>query len=150
MVDKLNEMFLKYFGKECKGLSPIEFLEHENTSITIVPRNIEAFNLKAPIAGSVKPYLENIEVNKTNAAVYRYMIGYVLASKMEDNEQLFLYHMSMAINDGLRQLTKELGNLSNREIIFGTAVENIFRDMEQYAAIEFRIFVKELNDANKN
>lgn len=147
IVNKLNDLYHKHFSIDLKGLQPLRFIDVENTSVTVPPTNVDAYNLKPCIAGSLLKYEGKSQTK--DVAVYRSMLGYALATKCAENETLFIYTVSAMINDGLRQLTREIGDLSNRDIITSgrPGVENlVFRDLDSHAGFEFRIFVGNNNN----
>lgn len=144
-LNELNLLGLKYFSNDINNLRPAEFKDINETSVTICPTEPDAFILKKHVAGYIKEDKTTKESVK-NSAVYRGLIGYVAASKMLEDETSFIYQMSLAINQGLRELNKELGhnNMDNYSFtIFRPGTQRrIFGDTGEMAAVEFRIFAK--------
>lgn len=148
-----NEKILKYLNSKCNKIfgrklnsyiKPLEFKEIKRTGVTKYnPKTDEAFTLNSPITGYVKvtePGKKDVESN----AVWRGLISYVAASQLEiqKDDTLFIATTYALINEGLRELTKELGPLDYREITLGFPNGTYFKDQENYAAFEFRIHVK--------
>lgn len=143
-LSKLNFWAEEFFSTaNLSNFQPATFHYREDqTSITIVPEKVEVFNLNSPIAGTIKRVEPG--VLKENAAIHRQVIGYIVAEKMAKNKSLFYYHLSLTLNNALLELTKILGPLDFRKI---TAAQPgspgiYFREMENYAGIELRLFVE--------
>lgn len=140
---EMSKIFPKHFKFGDNTLKPVQFSLPEATSVTLWDGNEDAFNLKAPIVGNIKNFNLSFSGQSNKKGVYRGLIGYKAVSEMEKNPESIAYTMSLMINDGLRQLTLELGNLTNRNITLGyVGTDDYFRPADHYAAAEFRIMVE--------
>lgn len=144
----MSKIFPKSFIYGENSLKPVEFTLPKDTSVTTWDGSEDAFNLKPPILGGIKDF--NVVVSTTNGGLYRTLIGLNLASKLENNTTSLAYTMSLIINEGLRQLTAELGDLTNRKITLGQISDpGYFFISDKHAAVEFRIMADRIIDIDK-
>ena len=141
-----NKLFNEHFSNELSGLVPIRFTDPDNTAVTILDSKTDAFNLK-PIKHTIWEY-GSLSSNN-NPAVFRTMLGPYTIKECLENENLFVFTMCNIINDGLRQLTRELGDLRGRKIYcnrYGD-IDGPFRYSDtSEISLEFRIVVEGKKD----
>jgi hypothetical protein len=144
LVTKLNAFAINYLHdlnlSECNPIN----IQLEN-SVTIFPKDVDAFNLNSPASGSIKDIIPKAIVN--DACLIRMLINYSTAVRISENPKLFNFYFSLYLNAGLSSLKSEIGDLRFRDITAfrpGT-YDTVFRELEDSAAIEFRLFVKEKN-----
>ncbi|HLX55144.1 MAG TPA: hypothetical protein VKR58_14455 [Aquella sp.] len=142
VLNKLNELANVYLKNlDLSEIKPATF--HGDESVTLIPEGTDgAFNLNPVTAGHIK----NIETGAKNnqGAICRSCIGYSFASKLETHPELFNFQFSLAINSMLGSLTRYLGDLSMRKVTAFRPGQGdiVFRDLENSAAYEFRIYVE--------
>jgi hypothetical protein len=141
-IQRLNELFVNTFGNgDISTLNPVRFIDSEQSGVTIAPDHEDAFHLGKPSIGNIQQYLGAKPQNKT--AVYRNVLGYTMATRVLEDETLFIYTMSLLINDGLRQLTREVGDLTGKKVTLARPEQpgRIFRDLDNSAGYEIRMMV---------
>ena len=149
-VKDFNDLARKYFDGLDFNLKPIYFQTTPGmTNVTVVPKSEDAFNLISIKAGFIKNLEPKQIVNSSfvteegkPVALYRGIIGYMGAKMSLENPAYFMFSMIANINDGLRQLQEELGDMRKYDVSIKGFQDDYFRDMENYAGYEFRIVVK--------
>lgn len=136
---KLNVWAEEFLGGDLTHFRPATF-HPTGDAVTINPENGGPFSLNDPIAGTIKNALPGEYIS--NGAIHRQIIGYATAKRMADNKNLFYYQMSLTLNNTLLDLTQKIGNLDFRTVKVPGSFGVFFRECENYAGIEFRVFVK--------
>ena len=123
-------------------LEPAHF-SNEDESITIPRANEDAFTLNPLKAGTLQQVIPIYTTDNKGVAVVRMIIGYGMLEKLASNKHKFNFHFSLWLNAMLATLKRNMGDLSNRQITIKRPGEDglIFKDLENSAAIELRMYV---------
>lgn len=118
--------------------------------ITLENHTVDAFELQAPIAGSIRMVRTDSPTDK-DMGVVRVAMGFYSASKMEKDFSLGVYHLSLLKNMALSVAAKYF-DLDSCEIVTfklpGT--NNYFRELENTAGIELRLFISKTKPPEGN
>lgn len=147
-----TEQELNIIGRNCllddnlgDGLV-IQRLETSGDDVTFTPDDPnESFTLRSPVSGGVKLFsgrpTKNVAEDKIGIlAVKRILVGYSACKKIKTEADLLKFLMP-TINEAKLDLNKHLGMTSteNYKIRVHQDGGRIFREMENFAAFEFRL-----------
>lgn len=116
---------------------------NSNCSVTLCPKEAAAFMLNDIISSSVKAYERDLKTE--DQAVARIIVPYSSACRWLENPSMFYYEVSLYVNNMLCSLVDTVGDLKGREVICarpGASGKDYFREMENVAGYELRLFVK--------
>lgn len=138
-IDKLNS-----YAKEILSGNLLDtykpFSGNLNEATQILPKNVEAYNLNTLVSGLTQDVYSRFVCEKDTQAIIRFPVGYALALDMQDNKNLFNYHMMNLVNLALTSFTYKCGNLDNKMVVCERpgSFDEFFRHVENVAAIELR------------
>jgi len=145
IINNLNKKFKKMYPEGIQDIIPVTYLNDSKgrNGVTIIPdklpKDVSGFELKPSFAGGIVKVKAGKKINNS-AAIHLTLIGYVSAKRMSGNLRIFNTTMVHIINQALKELTEELGDLTFRNYGVDNKGE-VFKTLENRAAIEFKIYV---------
>lgn len=150
IIKNLNEKINKLFPDgNLKGLTSCTRREHNSTGCTVIPPDVDSFNLVEPKTSF------RLNTDQTNTApfgaVYRELIPFDIIDKLLSSDTQFNLIFPLIVNEGLNTLSFVCGELSNRKIVTlkrpgSLDIKDYVRDCGDLSGLEIRIFVGRDNE----